>query len=82
MLTPTWSPHGKSEDNVLTALIKEPAGAVADTVRPGIESFKYVRDSGDSDWYYSRMLGFGVIQVMAVVGFELINTIQHYKWKV
>ena len=62
---------GKTEDDVFAALNAAPPGADVESVGPVIEALAYIRDSGDFDWYYSRLFGIGLIQVMQAVGTEL-----------
>ncbi|CDF77411.1 unnamed protein product [Chondrus crispus] len=66
--------EGKSEKDVLDALAAAPEGASAADVGPVIEAVAYVRHAGPFDWYYSRMFGIGLIQVMAKVGVDLSIT--------
>lgn len=62
---------GKTEQDVFDALDEAAPGASTDTVGPVIEALAYIRDAGYGDWYYSRLFGIGLIQVMAAVGVEL-----------
>lgn len=63
--------EGKTEEDVFAALDAAAPGATTDTVGPVIEALVCIRDGGDADWYYSRLFGLGLIQVMAAVGTEL-----------
>lgn len=70
---------GKTEKDVFDALADAPKGAAKDQVGPVVEALAYVRDAGSFDWYYSRMFGIGLIQVMAKVGVDLsINTAESW----
>lgn len=69
----TWI-EGKTEDDIFTALSEASPGASADSVGPVIEALAYIRDAGTFDWYYSRLFGIGLIQVMQNVGVELSIT--------
>lgn len=62
---------GKTEDDVLSAVEAASPGASAEAVGPVIEALAYIRDAGPFDFYYSRMFGIGLIQVMSKVGVEL-----------
>ncbi|KAI0558358.1 Thylakoid formation protein [Gracilaria domingensis] len=61
----------KTEEDVFTALKTASPSASAEVVGPVIEALAYVRDAPDFDWYYSRLFGIGLIQVMDAVGAEL-----------
>lgn len=63
--------EGKTEDDIFSALAACSPGATAESVGPVIEALAFIRDAGDFDWYYSRMFGIGLIQVMSKVGVEL-----------
>lgn len=63
--------EGKNEEDVLNSLSAASPGAGTEQVGPVIEALAYIRDAGDFDWYYSRLFGIGLIQVMAAVGVEL-----------
>lgn len=65
--------EGKTENDVLSALSAAPSGADVSTVGPVIEALAYIRDAGDGDWYYSRLFGIGLIQIMSAVGAELTS---------
>lgn len=65
---------GKTQEDVFAALKAASPGAKADAVGPVIETMAYIRDAGDFDWYYSRLFGIGLIQVMDAVGVELTIT--------
>ncbi|CAN8064791.1 unnamed protein product [Agarophyton chilense] len=62
---------GKTEDDVFAALNAAPPSPTTEAVGPVIEALAYIRDSADFDWYYSRLFGIGLIQVMNAVGVEL-----------
>lgn len=65
--------EGKSEEDVLNALSAASPGASTEQVGPVIEALAYIRDAGNFDWYYSRLFGIGLIQIMVVVGAELTS---------
>lgn len=73
--------EGKTEEDVFSALDAAAPGASADAVGPVIEALTYIRDSGDGEWYYSRLFGLGLIQIMSVVGTEL-SIANAEKWAV
>lgn len=62
---------GKTEQDVFDALDAAAPGSSTETVGPVIEAMAYIRDAGYGDWYYSRLFGIGLIQIMATVGVEL-----------
>lgn len=63
--------EGKTQQDVFDAITAASPGATADSVGPVIEACTYIRDAGDFDWYYSRLFGIGLIQIMDAVGAEL-----------
>lgn len=70
---------GKTEDDVLSAVAAAPSGADTSTVGPVVEALAYIRDAGDGDWYYSKLFGIGLVQIMSAVGAELSNATSD-KW--
>lgn len=70
---------GKTEEDLLSAVAEAPSGADASTVGPVVEALAYIRDAGDGDWYYSKLFGIGLVQIMSAVGAELTNTTSD-KW--
>lgn len=64
---------GKTENDILSALAEAPAGADVSTVGPVIEALAYIRDADEGDWYYSKLFGVGLIQIMSAVGADLSN---------
>lgn len=62
---------GKTEEDIFAALDAAATGASADSVGPVIEALVHIRDADDGDWYYSRLFGLGLIQIMSLVKTEL-----------
>lgn len=66
--------EGKTEKDILEALAAAPPGSTTEAVGPVIEALAFIRDSGEFDFYYSRLFGLGLIQIMSTVGVELTAT--------
>ena len=62
---------GKTQDDIFQAINAASPSASIDSVGPVIEALAYIRDADSFDWYYSRLFGIGLIQVMQSVGAEL-----------
>lgn len=63
--------EGKTQEDVFSAMDAASPSPSIDAVGPLIEALVYVRDAEDFCWYYSRLFGIGVIQVMEAVKTDL-----------